>query len=62
MRPVCTWIAADRVDDAPEFDDRAVARALDDAAVMGGDRRIDEIAAHAPETRERPILVGSRKA
>ena len=38
-------------------DDRAVADSLDDAAVMGGARRVDEIAAKAPETRERSLLV-----
>ena len=37
--------AAHRVDHAAEFDDRTVAGALDDAAVMGGDGRIDQIAA-----------------
>jgi hypothetical protein len=53
--------ATDCVDDAPELDDRAVARALDDAAVMGGDRRIDQIAAQPPQARERAILVRSRE-
>ena len=58
MRPFCTSIrAAHRVDDAPELDDGAVARALDDAAVVGGDGRVDEIAAQAPKTRKRPLLV-----
>ena len=37
----------------------AVAGALDDAAVMGGDRRVDEVAAQAPQTRERSLLVGA---
>ena len=40
--------AAHRVDDAPELDDGAVARALDDPAVMRGDGRVDQIAAQAP--------------
>ena len=37
--------AAHCVDHAAELDDRAVAGALDDAAVMGGDGGIDEVAA-----------------
>ena len=37
--------AADRVHCAAELDDRAVAGALDDTAVMGGDGRIDQVAA-----------------
>ena len=41
--------AAHRVDDAAELDDCAVAGALDDATVMGGDGRVDEIAAQPPE-------------
>src|SRR5271166_3696386 len=39
--------AAHRVDHAAELDDAAVAGALDDAPVVGGDGRIDEIAAEA---------------
>ena len=41
--------AAHRVDHAAEFDDAAVAGALDDAAVMRGDGGIDQVAAQAPE-------------
>jgi hypothetical protein len=37
--------AARRVDHAAELDDCAVASLLDDAAVMGGDDRVDQIAA-----------------
>jgi hypothetical protein len=33
--------------------------ALDDAAVMGGDGRVDQIAAQGPETHENPLLVGA---
>jgi hypothetical protein len=51
--------AAHRVDKAAEFDDRAVARALDDAAVMGADSRANEIAAKASKPRERALLVGA---
>ncbi len=51
--------AADRVDDAAKLDDRAVAGAFDDPAVVGGDGGVDEVAAQTPQTRERPILVGA---
>ncbi len=51
--------AAHRVDHAAELDDAAVAGALDDAAVMHGDGRVDQIAAERPEPRERAILVRS---
>src|SRR6185437_3444153 len=51
--------AADSVDHAAELDDRAVAGALDDAAAMGGDRRVDEVAAEPSQARERTILVGA---
>ena len=37
--------AAHGVDNAAELDDDAVAGALDDAAVMGGDGRVDQVAA-----------------
>jgi hypothetical protein len=53
--------AAHGVDHAAEFDEAAVAGAFDDAAVMRGDGGIDEIAAQAPEPRQRAILVRSRK-
>ncbi len=39
----------------------AVAGALDDAAVMGGDGRIDQVAAESPEAREGSVLVGAGK-
>ena len=48
-----------RVDDAAELDDGAVAGALDDPAMMHGDRRVDQVAAQGPEPRQRPVLVGS---
>ena len=50
--------ATHRVNDATEFDDAAVAGALDDAPAVGGDRRVDKIAAKSSEPRERPLLVG----
>ena len=45
------------VDHAAELDDVAVAGALDDAPVMSGDGRVDEIAAEAPQARQCAILV-----
>ena len=49
------------VDDAAELDDAAVAGALDDAAVMHGDGRIDQIASERPQPRQNSVLVGSGK-
>ena len=49
--------AAHRVDHAAELDDAAVAGALDDAAVMDGDCRIDQIAAQRAQSRQSPIFV-----
>ena len=49
--------AAHRVDHAAELDQRAVAGALDDAAVMDGDGRVDQVAAQRPQPRERALLV-----
>ena len=54
--------AAHGVDHAAKFDDEAVARSLDDSAVMDGDCRIDEIAAQRPEPCQRPIFVRAREA
>lgn len=51
--------AAHRIDRAAELDDCAVAGALDDATVMGGDCRVDQIAAQPPDARKRPILVSA---
>jgi hypothetical protein len=51
--------AAHRVDRAAKLDDRAVAGAFDDAAVMSGDGWIDEVAAEPPQARKCPILVGA---
>ena len=60
--PFCTSIsAAHGVDDAAELDERAVAGALDDAAVMHGDGRVDEVAAQRPKPRERALLVRARE-
>ena len=49
--------AAHGVDHAAELDEAAVAGALDDAPVMGGDGGIDQVAAQPPEPRQRAILV-----
>ncbi len=49
------------VDDAAELDDAAVAGALDDAPVMHGDGRVDQVAAKRPKPRQDPVLVGSGK-
>src|SRR5580704_12980694 len=49
------------VHDAAELDDTAVARALDYAAVMHRDSRVDQIAPKGPKASERTVLVGSRK-
>ena len=49
--------AAHSIHHTAELDDRAVARALDDAAVMGGDRWIDEIASKSAKARKRSVLV-----
>ena len=49
--------AAHGVDHAAELDEAAVAGALDDAPVMRGDGGVDQIAAQAPEPRQRAILV-----
>ena len=48
------------IDDAAEFDDAAVARALDDA-VMHLDGRIDQVAAKGPKASEDSILVRTSK-
>ena len=49
------------VDDAAEFDDAAVARALDDATVMHRDGRVDQVAAKGPKAGEDSILIRTRK-
>jgi hypothetical protein len=53
--------AAHGVDHAAEFNHAAVAGAFDDAAVMEGDGRIDQVAAERPEPRQNAILVRSRE-
>jgi hypothetical protein len=51
--------AAHGVDDATELNESAVAGALDDAAVMHRDGRIDQVAAKRPQPRQCPILIGA---
>ena len=52
---------AHRVDHAAELDEAAVAGALDDPPMMGGDGGVDQVAPQAPKARERAILVRSRE-
>ena len=54
--------AAHGVDHAAELDDEPVARAFHQAAVMGGDRRIGEIAPQRAEIRQRAVLIRPGKA
>ena len=49
--------ATHRVDDAGELDEQPVAGGLDDAAVMLGNRRIDQPGAQCLHPRQRPFLV-----
>ena len=49
--------AAHRIDDAGELDQQAVAGGLDDAAVVLGDLRVDQLAAERFEPFERAFLV-----
>ena len=51
--------AAHRVDHAAELDDRAIAGALDDPAVMESDGGVDKVAAQRPQARERALFVGA---
>ncbi len=58
-RPLDGDGALDRIDDAAEFDQRAVAHHLDDAAVPGGDGRVERLAPDLPERGDRAGLVGA---
>ena len=53
--------AAHSVDNAAELDDAAVARALDDAAVVHGDCGIDQIAAQCSQSRKSSVFVRAGK-
>src|SRR6266481_4815429 len=48
---------ADRIDDAAELDDAAVAGALEDPTVMRGDGGVDEITTESPQARQGAVLV-----
>jgi hypothetical protein len=54
--------AAQRVDDAAELDQEAVADGLDDPAVMRGDSRVDQFGADRLQAFERALLVGADQA
>jgi hypothetical protein len=60
-RPLDFDGAVHRIDDAAELNDAAVAGALDDAAVMHGDGRINEVAPKGPEPCEDAIFVRASK-
>jgi hypothetical protein len=45
------------VDHAAKFGEKPVAGALDDAAFVNGDGRVDQVAAQRPQSGERAILV-----
>ncbi len=49
--------ASHRVDDAGEFRDQAIARGLDDAALMLGDAGVDQLDTMRGERGERTLLV-----
>jgi hypothetical protein len=59
---LCTLKGAPHgVDSASKLDDAAVAGALDDAAIVDGDSRVDEVAAERPKSRQNAILVCAGK-
>ena len=54
--------ASHRFDDAAELHESAVACALEHAAVLARDRRVDEFGAQLAQPREGAVLVGARHA
>jgi hypothetical protein len=60
-RPLDFNSAVHCVNDAAELDDRAVAGALDDAAAMHRDGRVDQVAAKGPKASEDTIFIRTRK-
>jgi len=54
--------AANRVNDAAELDENAIACTFDHTAMVNGDGGIDEVGAKATETRDRALLIGRGKA
>ena len=53
--------AANGLDHAAKFDERAVAGPLDDPPVVDRDRRVDEVAAQSAQPRQRQFLVSARQ-
>jgi hypothetical protein len=53
--------AGDCIHSAGELDQQSISGALDDAAIVGGDRRIDDLAAVSLEGFERACLIGSHQ-
>ena len=53
--------AAHRLDGAGEIDQQAVAGALDDAAAVGGDMRLDQLAEMALQALQRAFLVAAHQ-
>src|SRR5690242_8168243 len=51
--------AAHGVDNAAKLDQHAITRAFDDASVVQGNGRIDQVTSESPEPRKRPLLVGT---
>ena len=50
------------VDNAAELGENAVARALDDPPVMGGDGGIDHVATHRPDPSKRALFLAAGEA
>jgi len=53
--------AAHSLDDARKFGQEAVARRLEDAAAMRGDRRVDQLGAQQLQPRQRALLVDAHQ-
>jgi len=53
--------AAQRIDSAGEPGQQPVAGGLDDAAVIGGDRRINQLSADRPEPLQRALLISANQ-
>ena len=60
-RPLDFDGAVNSIDHAAELNDQAVAGALDDAPVMHGDGRVDQVAAKGPKAGESSIFIRTRK-
>lgn len=52
---------AQRIHDAREFDQNAVARGFDDPTMMLRDFRVDELLTDRPQPSQRPLFVGSHE-